>query len=108
MFEGYFLTLFSGSKFHLATASGITRGVAVAPAEIDGHKVICYILAIGDSNGILDLLISDPDMPGPKNLIIYILDGNDSVALPDGGRVHLKGYITTIGTAIVFNVTDKR
>ena len=93
MFDDHFLACVSGSEFHLATTLCISFGTTIAPAEINGHKFTFIALVIGYLDGLADIFIGNPDMPGPEDGITRILDGDDGIALPDSRSMHLEGYV---------------
>ena len=47
LLDGYFLTLVPGNEFYLATPFFIGDGITVALSQINGHKIIFYVLMIG-------------------------------------------------------------
>ena len=107
LLDGYFLTLVSGSEFYLATPFDIGNGIAVALPQINGHKIVFYVLMVGYLNHIVDIFVRDPDMPGPEDGITRILDRNDGIALPDRRTVHFERDIAAIGTGIVFYIRNQ-
>ena len=102
LLDGYFLTLVPGNEFYLATPFFIGDGITVALSQINGHKIIFYVLMIGYLNHIVNVFVCNPDMPGPEDGITHILDRNDGIALPDGRTVHFERDIAAIGIGIVF------
>lgn len=91
------------------TASG-TGGEFAQPCDatqINGHKIIFYVLMIGYLNHIVNVFVCNPDMPGPEDGITHILDRNDGIALPDGRTVHFERDIAAIGIGIVFYIRNQ-
>ena len=107
LLDGYFPTLVSGSEFYLATPFGISNDIAVALSQINGHKIVFYVLMVGYLNHIVDIFVRDPDMPGPEDGITRILDRNDGIALPDRRTVHFERDIAAIRTGIVFYIRNQ-
>ena len=48
---------------------------------------------IGYLDGLADIFIGHPDMPGPEDVVAGILDGDDGITLPDSPSIHLEGYV---------------
>ena len=107
LLDGYFLTLVPGNEFYLATPFFIGDGITVALSQINGHKIIFYVLMIGYLNHIVNVFVCNPDMPGPEDGITHILDRNDGIALPDGRTVHFERDIAAIGIGIVFYIRNQ-
>lgn len=94
--------MFSSSEFYLATTFGISCDKTIAATEIDGHKLIFFIIIVDYFNSFADIFIGNPDMPRPKYGTTCILDGNDGIALSNSLAVHRERYVAVACTVIFY------
>lgn len=84
---------------HLHAAGIISRGFGVAPADIDRHHSIRFvILAEHGLDVIAESVIRNPDMPAPHNAAVRITHGDDGVALFDRRLRHVENQVVPVGS----------
>lgn len=102
LLDGYFLTLVPGNEFYLATPFFIGDGITVALSQINGHKIIFYVLMIGYLNHIVNVFVCNPDMPGPEDGITHILIAMTALPCRMEERSTLKEILPPLESALYF------
>ena len=75
---------------HQHLPSGISRGLAVTPADVHRHHSISFVIfTIHGPDILTEFVIRNPDMPAPHDFPISP-HGHNGVALPDCRSIHFE------------------
>ena len=97
-----------GNELYLAASGCIIDDFSFAPAQMNRHEVVGHILMVGYLDGMVYILVRNPNVPRPKNCVLTIFNGYKRISLSDIFFVYLERNRTTVGSAIILNVGYQR